>query len=445
MGIDKFRGHSTEDTELRRRAEDLIREVDPPDAQRSLAQDEALRHVHELQVQQTELNIQNSELRQTRDDLETALERYTDLYDFAPVGYFILDGGGIIRCVNLAGASFLGIERSLLIGRCFTQFVAQEARPAFASFLGNLFESRTKETCEVPLNKDGSCPLHVQIEALASESGKECRVAVIDITERRRAVDALAENRRELEESNLSLVQAMDELRRKDQMLTMHARHAAMGEMINNIAHQWRQPLNTLGLLIQHLPLCFDSGEFSREYLKETSAKAMKLIQHMSRTIDDFRNFFRSDKEIVNFGVNRIIEQTVSLVEMSLLDKKVKITLLADGDPIVHGYPNEYSQVILNILMNARDALSGNRIEDARISINSFAEGGTSVVTITDNAGGISDDVIEKLFDPYFTTKGPDIGAGIGLFMSKTIIEKNMGGKLTVYNTESGAEFRIEV
>jgi len=252
----------------------------------------------------------------------------------------------------------------------------------------------------------------------------------------------IAELNRTLE---VRIVQAVDDLRRKDQMLILQDRLAVMGEMINNIAHQWRQPLNTLGLIIQQLPLFYKSGEISEEMLKDYVGNSMELIQHMSQTIEDFRNFFRSDKDKVPFSVNQVIARTLALIEKSFKDQKIGIALHPEGDPMANGYPNEYAQVLLNILMNARDELVGHNVDDALISIHAFAEGGRSVVTITDNAGGIADEIIDRLFDPYFTTKGPDKGAGIGLFMSKTIIEKNMGGRLTVRNTGSGAEFRIEV
>ena len=121
----------------------------------------------------------------------------------------------------------------------------------------------------------------------------------------------------ELEEINLSLTQALGELSRKEQLLITQGRHAAMGEMINNIAHQWRQPLNTLGLLIQQAPLLYGTAEFSKEFLEENTRHAMQVIQHMSRTIDDFRNFFKSDKEVTAFSVNTVIMQTISLVEES--------------------------------------------------------------------------------------------------------------------------------
>jgi C4-dicarboxylate-specific signal transduction histidine kinase len=156
-------------------------------------------------------------------------------------------------------------------------------------------------------------------------------------------------------------------------------------------------------------------------------------------------NFFRSDKKTTTFCVNEVIKRTLSLIEKSFQDHQIRISFQVGGDRYVNGYPNEYSQALLNILINARDALVENQSEDARILIQSFAEGDKTVVTITDNAGGIADEIIDRLFDPYFTTKGPDKGTGIGLFMSMTIIEKNMGGRLTVRNTGTGAEFRIEV
>jgi signal transduction histidine kinase len=147
----------------------------------------------------------------------------------------------------------------------------------------------------------------------------------------------------------------------------------------------------------------------------------------------------------VAFSVNQVIARTLALIEKSFKDQNIGIALHPEGAPMANGYPNEYAQVLLNILMNARDELVGHNVDNALISIHTFAEGGTSVVTITDNAGGIADEIIDRLFDPYFTTKERDKGTGIGLFMSKTIIEKNMGGRLTVRNSGSGAEFRIEV
>ena len=430
--------------ELRCLAEEQLREnkgAAPPPG----TEPESQRLLHELQVHQVELEMQNEELRQARAEEAAALGKYTVLCDFAPVGYFTLDRSGTIHSVNLTGANLMQTERSRLIGRRFGLLIAEDARPAFADFLEKVFTSTAKGACGVALLKDGNPQLVMQIEALVSESRNECRVAVINITERRLTEDALTEKRQELEEIKLSLGQAMDELCRKEQLLIMQSRHAAMGEMINNIAHQWRQPLNTLGLLIQQTPLLYGSAEFSREYLEENSRNAMQLIQHMSRTINDFKNFFKPDKEVIPFCVNEVIMQTISLVEDIFKAHGITVAFHTESDPMITGFPNEFAQVLLNILNNARDALVERNVDVPLITMQSSTEGGKSVVTITDNGGGISEEIMGKLFDPYFTTKATEKGTGIGLFMSKTIIEKNMGGRLTARNVADGAEFRIEV
>jgi len=448
MGIDKDKIQAIKAADLRWHAEERLY-VKTADLQPPRTDGEMRRLLHELEVHQVELEMQNAELRHARDEMESALERYTDLYDFAPVGYFTLYRDGAICAVNLSGAGLLGIERSRLLGRRFGHFLSEDNRAAFTLFLSKVFESRCKEECEVALKREGDHQLFIQIEALACKSGEECRVAVIDITERRRAENALTEKQQELEEINSNLethiVKAVDDLRRKDQVLIVQDRLAVMGEMISNIAHQWRQPLNSLAVRLQYLPIAYASAEFNREFLETCVGKSMQLIQHMSQTIDDFTNFFRPEKEAVTFGVNQVIARTLSLIEKSFKDQNISIALQTEGDPKADGYPNEYAQVLLNILINARDALVERHVDDARISLRAFAEGEKTVVTITDNAGGIDKEILDKIFDPYFTTKGADKGSGIGLFMSKAIIEKNMGGMLTVRNTGKGAEFRIEV
>ncbi|HLO26223.1 MAG TPA: PAS domain S-box protein, partial [Geobacteraceae bacterium] len=189
MGIDRDERLLAEAAELRRRAEKRFGETGR--ATRLTGTEDDPRLLHELQVHQIELEMQNEELRQSRDEVETVLEKYTDLYDFAPVGYFTLDREGIIRSVNLTGASLLGVERSRLIDRRFGLFVAVEAGPVFTAFLEKVFTSPAKEVLEVALLREGNSPRFVQIDAKVNPSGQECRIAIIDITERRRAEDAL--------------------------------------------------------------------------------------------------------------------------------------------------------------------------------------------------------------------------------------------------------------
>lgn len=160
-------------------------------------EEELQRLVHELEVHQVELEMQNHELRQARSEVETTLEKYTDLYDFAPVGYMTLNRNGTISDMNLRGAALLGVERANLSGRGFTQFVTEEYRPAFTAFLDLVFASQVKEACELVLHNQENLPVIVQIvqiEASIDDSGQKCRLALIDITARRQAEDALREN-----------------------------------------------------------------------------------------------------------------------------------------------------------------------------------------------------------------------------------------------------------
>ncbi|HEY3308978.1 MAG TPA: PAS domain S-box protein [Desulfuromonadaceae bacterium] len=259
-----------------------------------------------------------------------------------------------------------------------------------------------------------------------------------DITERIR-------NDQALQAEVAERLRAIEELRQKEHLLMHQSRLAAMGEMIGNIAHQWRQPLNALGLIVQGLALEYEMGDFNKELLDDSTTKAMQVITHMSRTIDDFRNFFLPDKEKVLFKAREVVTKAVSLVDASFRDQQLSIVIDIREDSMIFGYPNEYSQVILNILMNARDAFIERKPDEPQVRIRLFRENNRAVITVSDNAGGIPQNYINKIFDPYFTTKGPDKGTGIGLFMAKTIIEKNMNGSLTVRNTGKGAEFRIEV
>jgi signal transduction histidine kinase len=263
-----------------------------------------------------------------------------------------------------------------------------------------------------------------------------------DITARKQAEEALKKLNEDLENM---VMQRTNELREKDQMLIMQSRQAAMGEMIGNIAHQWRQPLNILGMQLQQLTLFHEMGQFNKELLNNNVAKSMELIMYMSRTIDDFRNYFKPDQDKADFKIHDSINRTLSLFEGGLKNPLIEVEVIIKDDLVINGYQNEFAQVILNILTNARDIIIERAIDKPKVTISIYYEGGYAVITVADNAGGIPEDIINKIFEPYFTTKGPHQGTGVGLFMSKSIIEKNMGGHLDVRNIDDGAEFRVEV
>ncbi|MBU5613989.1 GAF domain-containing sensor histidine kinase [Geomonas azotofigens] len=292
-----------------------------------------------------------------------------------------------------------------------------------------------------------NCQLIGALEQAKQELEKRVAQRTTDLEQSRRKVELqheeLTRTLFELEEETAQRLQALEELGEKERMLLQQSRLAALGEMISNIAHQWRQPLNELGLIVQELPIMFDRGELTREYLGASVARFMRLLSHTSRTIDDFRNFFKPDKEAVPFRVAAVVEKTLSLVQESFRHLQIAVDLKVSGDPWVTGHPNEFSQAVLNILFNARDAFLERNIEKRQIWVAVFEERGSSVVTVRDNAGGIPEAIMEKIFDPYFTTRGPERGTGIGLYMSKVIIEKNIPGSLTARNVADGAEFRI--
>lgn len=186
----KSKNMPTDAAELRRKAEEQLRKQKTKKARPGTEQDTQCL-LHELQVHQVELELQNEELRQARVAIEAALERYTDLYDFAPVGYFTLGRDGVIRQANLTGASLVGVERSKLVKRQFGLLVAEDNRSGFDAFLEKVFQDTARESCVVVLARKGSEPPVLQIEATASEDGQECRIAVVDISSRKHLEDTL--------------------------------------------------------------------------------------------------------------------------------------------------------------------------------------------------------------------------------------------------------------
>jgi PAS domain S-box-containing protein len=417
-------------------------------------------------------------------DLKQSEARYRALFEkmISGIAYhrIILDGNGkpadyLFLEVNSAFERLTGLQGRDIVGKRVTEALPGiENDPAdWIGIYGRVAlsgEEITFEQYSEPLNKWFS------ISAYSPQKGYF--VAVFeDITGRKRAEDQLRRAKDELEQrvtertielattvetlleeiterekaeealrlETVERIRAIESLREKDQMMLQQSRMAALGEMLGNIAHQWRQPLNALGLTVQELGLSYECGQFSKEHLDASIDKSMAIVTHLSQTIDDFRNFSKPDKEKSHFAVNPAVVRTVALIEESFREQHIGIEVVTSGDPHITGYPKEYAQVVLNILVNARDALLERQKSKARVTVSSWTEEGRAVVTITDNAGGIKEEIMGRIFDPYFTTKDLGKGSGIGLYQAKTIIEKNMGGLLTARNTGEGAEFRIEV
>lgn len=248
-----------------------------------------------------------------------------------------------------------------------------------------------------------------------------------------------------MDEKQTVISSAMDitELKRKDELIITQSRHAAMGEMIGMIAHQWRQPISVIAMGANNILADIALEEFSIKEAENASKNILIQTQHLSQTIDDFRNFFKSDKELLEVNIKEILNQTYSIVKDSLNNNNILLENIYNSETRIKVYPRELMQVFVNIINNAKDALVSKKIQNAFIKIKVYNEKEYVITEICDNAGGIDTNLLTKIFDPYFTTKDEKNGTGLGLYMSKTIIEDHLHGRLEVSNSKQGACFKV--
>jgi len=261
--------------------------------------------------------------------------------------------------------------------------------------------------------------------------------------ELRTSNDLLVKKTEEITELNNSLQEKVaieiEKNRRKDQQMLHQSRLAQMGEMISMIAHQWRQPLTAISSASMALNMKARLNKLDKEVVLDVTNKISDYAQHLSTTIDDFREFFKANKEKKETNFEELINSVLSIVEISLTNKDIKLIQRLNSNQVFYTYPNELKQVILNLIKNAEDVLIERGVENPQIIIET--EGNT--LRVIDNAGGIPEEIMEKIFDPYFSTKTKKDGTGLGLYMSKTIVEEHCNGILHVYNNEMGACFEI--
>lgn len=253
----------------------------------------------------------------------------------------------------------------------------------------------------------------------------------------------------ELEKLNESLEQRVSDglkaHREKDKMLIQQSKMAEMGDMLSMIAHQWRQPLNQMSYLFMNIESAYEYKELTKEYLDDKLKEGNTLLEFMSVTIDDFRNYFRPDKDKEFVLVSDVVNTSVTLMQKSLELSGVKVELESYGRDLTHIYKNEFIQVMLNLIKNAKDVLVEKKVSNPKIIITSRCEKEKLVVEVCDNGGGVDEKVIDKIFDPYFSTKDNQSGTGLGLYMSKMIIEEHLNGKLSLRNSKNGACFKIQI
>jgi two-component system CheB/CheR fusion protein len=338
---------------------------------------------------------------------------------------FMLDREYTYQLVNNAYLEFHDISREEIVGKKINDL-----------FSHNDFETKIKPFIQPSL--DG----HINIFDgwISTENYGErfvvARVHPYMIDPNSKIVDGMIVVVKDITEEK----KLQDENKEKEKALIIQSKLASMGEMIGAIAHQWRQPLNALTIRIQKLKHNYEKDEIDEEFIKKFVHDNKGTIDFMSKTIDNFRNFFRIDKHKSDFDIKSAIEEVVQMLSVQLENHNINLSFT--GESFVScGYKTEFQQVILNIINNSKDILMQNSIKTPTISIDIK----DNIVQIADNGGGIDKEIIDRIFEPYFTTKDQGRGTGMGLYMSKMIIEDNMHGKLSVKNSDIGAIFTIEL
>ena len=252
---------------------------------------------------------------------------------------------------------------------------------------------------------------------------------------------------REQREQHLEIIIA-DEVKKNDKqtlMLLQQSRLAQMGQILNMVAHQWRQPLNTLQLLSELLVFKYHNNKIEKKDIDKFQRETRLQIKQMSNTINNFSNFFSPRKDKSRFLLNDTISYLDSIMRPIFDSHNIILICNQTEDIYIYGYPNEFAQALLNIIYNAKDALVEKVVQNRKVSIEIKEEKDSITINICDNAGGIDSSVIQKIFEPYFSNKKEKNGTGLGLYMSKIIIEKHMNGLLSVYNSKDGACFNIKI
>ena len=240
--------------------------------------------------------------------------------------------------------------------------------------------------------------------------------------------------------------QKVTELLKKDRIILSQSRHAAMGEMISMIAHQWRQPLSNITLQISNLQINSMLHKIGPERILKKLESISDTIVYLSETIDDFQTYFQPNKEKENISICKVVKRAVSFTTPQAFAKNIEIDFKCENDIHINTYPNELVQVLINVINNAIDATILNHPEHPTITVSvELCESDSELyIFVNDHAGGIAEEIKERIFEPYFSTKGKN-GTGIGLYMSKMIIESHLEGNIDVINQDNGASFKIQI
>lgn len=383
------------------------------------------------------------------------------------------DVNGIITFVNDEFCKISGYTQDELIGQNHN-IVRHPDVPAstFKQLWQTILQKKTYKSTVKNRAKDGSTfYVNTTVFPILDEQGEiEEFIAIrYDVTEGVRLSEALIAKDEELEDLNATLekrvqeqTKALVELnqtleervkeeveknREKDRFLFQQSRLASMGEMIANIAHQWRQPLSELTITLYQMKKVYTKQDNNKdEAFEQSYTHAKKIISKMSETIEDFRNFFSPERQSDLFTLSSVAQEAIDIMHGTLERNGVYIDLCIKNDVKIQGYFNEFSQVLINLMNNSIDAFSLSKLKKKLIYIEiDTSMQGDAIIRICDNAGGIEAGILDKIFEPYFTTKHASSGTGLGLYMSKMIVNNSMKGLIIAENKNNGACFTITI
>ncbi|NVJ52919.1 MAG: PAS domain-containing protein [Campylobacteraceae bacterium] len=380
-------------------------------------------HYEELNNLLESFNKMQVEIDKREDNLEKSLNSFKGLFNSTMESIVLSKDGIIIDINNVSMKLFQASSKKDFINKPMFDFIDENYHNIVKS---NLIKNT--EPYEVELVKLNGKRFQALVQGKILEfEGEDIRLtAVIDITE----------------------------LKQKDQLLFQQSKMASMGEMIGNIAHQWRQPLNTISTCASGIKFEKEFGVLDNDRVADTMDIIVENTQFLSKTIDDFRNFFKSDKKTEKFVTKIVIKRALKLLDASLKNYEIELfENYLEEELFYEGLANEFIQVFVNIINNSKDAFVANNVENRVIYIDERIESKNYILEIKDNAGGIPNNIIDKVFEPYFTTKHKAQGTGIGLYMSHQIIVDHMHGNITAKNISvnydnthySGACFKISL
>ncbi len=386
----------------------------------------------------------------TQDKAHEAL--YEGIINTTTEGFWLLDSELKIIDVNYSLCAMLGYTKEEMLGKIPLDFISEQDQ-ALCTAQAKRINDISSRIYEISFKKKNGSIIHTLTNATtmyAQDGSMKTFAFMTDISNQIKIQDDLKKRQDDIEELNNSLefkiMQEVEKNREKEQMMYQQSRLASMGEMIGNIAHQWRQPLNIMALVMQDIYISDQLGTLTSKKVEDSYEKSNNLLQYMSQTIDDFRNFFKQGDEELAFSVKESLASVYSLISTNLSYNHIECEIKVEHDSIIKGGLNEFKQVLINIINNAQEAIQSNtRAQKKKIDVLITQKNNQAVIHISDDGGGMKKEVINKIFDPYFTTKNQTQGTGLGLYMSKQIIENSMCGSLSAKNTNVGAEFTIKL